>query len=224
MGKGSVKSVSVSNTIKSLVNKINKHKATEDEKNTFYGLIVNLVRKQSYKYQKTIKDVDFEDLVNIGFLHIIKNLYNYNDEYAFTTWASYCLKSAYIREYNLYKKRKGINLGNDLISGDCSFSCQSDFSEFVVFDEISCLDKIFIRDTIRDLFNHVGTIKLNVKILKEMFGNPFIDDYSVPVSISVGDVANKLKIDYSKVNVFWAYKIKPYLRNKFKELVNEQGF
>jgi len=214
MGKRSL--AGGSSAIRILANKIKDGKATESEKNTFYDLIVKFVRQQANKYTKTIKDIDVEDLINIGFLHIIKNIFNYNDEFAFTTWAYYCLKSAYTIEYNLYKKRGFINLGNDLFNHKYNTNYHSDFSNFIVFDDNDQINRMFMRDVIRDLFNNVGKIK----ILKEMFGNPFKDDYVIPKSISVVEVARNLGIDHSKVNVFWCRRIKPYLRMRLEEFVN----
>jgi RNA polymerase sigma factor (sigma-70 family) len=200
-----------------LADKIKRNKATEDEKNLFYELIINLVRKFANKYKLTIKDIEFDDLVHIGFAHLYQSIRTFDSKKArFSTWAWYCLRSAYNREYELYKERSRTRLVGDIQMHNDEFDEATEPLDSAVAIEEDSIQSIFMRDAIRELF------QLRVKeqfILREMFGNPFVDEYFLPSKVCISEVASNLGMEYAKVFNFWKKHVKLHLKNKLCEVV-----
>lgn len=201
--------------------KIKKNKATEDEKNLFYDLIINLVRKFANKYKLTIKDIEIEDLIHIGFVHLYQSLRTFDNRKArFSTWAWYCLKSAYNREYDFYKKRIQIRLAGDVQMHNEEFDEVAEPIDLIVSTSHDLIQGFFVRDVIQELF------QLRVKeqfILREMFGNPFVDEYLLPTGVCIADVASNLGIQYSKVFNFWKKHVKPHFEKRLCEVVTSKN-
>jgi hypothetical protein len=197
--------------------KIKRGSASEEDKALFYELIINLVRKFAHKYASTIKDLDFGDLENLGFTHLYASLKTFDSHKAkLSTWAWYCLYSAYNREYELYKERRRMGLFSDMCSPNANDDDEApaDMMSLVEGPSEDIILRVFVKNVIQDVFKKWERERA---ILKAMFGNPFANEYEIPNQIRITDIASDLGVQYSKVFVFWSRHVRPYLQERMCE-------
>lgn len=184
---------------------------TEAEIMEKYKNLVYKMAKKVYINKKHLmdKDMDFEDLVQFGYIGLLDAYRSYKEDGGanFTTYAYTCIPNRIIRDAFRQKRIKAMIALDSGISLDAQISNDDDndtFSNILASEDDFEIENTVYEDIRIKLFNRLPSDERNLLVWYNIYGLTY-DDISKRKGVSttrighlIKDISNRLRVQYAR--------------------------
>lgn len=184
---------------------------TEAEIMEKYKNLVYKMAKKVYINKKHLmdKDMDFEDLVQFGYIGLLDAYRSYKEDGGanFTTYAYTCIPNRIIRDAFRPKRIKAMVALDSGISLDAQISNDDDndtFSNILASEDDFEIENTVYEDIRIKLFNRLPSDERNLLVWYNIYGLTY-DDISKRKGVSttrighlIKDISNRLRVQYAR--------------------------